>query len=162
MASVPPWTPNLAKREIGRPKTFVVDTAIALRLARLTPAQLTQLHYGEAFGAMLEAFVAAELPRQRTWSSRDFDVFHYRDRDGDEVDLILEFDDGSVVGIEVKSSSSYSASQFKGLTRMRDRLGDRFVAGVVLGTAATGYRYADRLYGAPASALWELGPGTTR
>ena len=157
VASIPPWTPNLAKREIGRPKTFVIDTAIALRLARLTAAQLAQIVYGEAFGAVLEAFVAAELLRQRTWSARDFDVFHYRDRDGDEVDLILEFDDGGVIGIEVKSSSSYSAAQFKGLARLRDRLGDRFLAGVVLGTSTTGYRYSDRLFGAPVAALWELG-----
>ena len=37
---------------------------------------------------------------------------------------------------------------------MRDRLGDRFIAGIVLNTAGAGYRYADRPYGAPVSALW--------
>lgn len=156
LASIPPWTPNIAKREIGRPKTIVIDSAIAMWLARLTPAQLTRLEYGEAFGAMLEAFVAAELLRQRTWSTRRFDLFHYRDRDGDEVDLVVEFDDGSVIGIEVKSAISFTAKQFRGLSRLRDRLGDRFLAGIVLNTGTTGYRYADRLYGAPVSALWEL------
>lgn len=155
-ASIPPWTPNLAKREIGRPKTFVIDSAVAMWLARLTSTQLTHLDYGEAFGALLEAFVAAELLRQRTWSTRRFDVFHYRDRDGDEVDLVLEFDDGTVVGIEVKSAISFNAKQFKGLARLRDRLGSRFIAGVVLNTGTNGYRYADRLFGAPVSALWEL------
>ncbi len=156
IASLPPWTPNLAKREVGRPKTLVVDSALALHLARLTEAQLRRLEYGEAFGAMLESFVAAELLRQRTWSARRFDVFHYRDRDGWEVDLVLEFGDGSVVGLEVKSAVSFSAAQFKGLARLRDRVGSRFVAGVVLNTGAGGYRYADRLYGAPVSALWEV------
>lgn len=155
VSSIPPWTPNIAKREIGRPKTFVVDSAVAMWLARLTPVQLTQLEYGEAFGAMLEAFVAAELLRQRSWSRRHFDVFHYRNRDGDEVDIVLEFDDGSVVGIEVKSALSFNTGQFKGLTRLRDYVGRRFAAGIVLNTGATGYRYADRLYGAPVSALWE-------
>lgn len=105
---------------------------------------------------MLEGFVSAELLRQRTWSSRDYEIFHYRDRDGDEVDLVVEFDDGSVIGIEVKASTSFSAAQYKGLMRMRDRLGDRFVAGVVLNTGVSGYRYAERLYGAPVSALWEV------
>ena len=47
-ASLPPWTPNLAKREIGRPKTLVVDSAVALRLARLTADQLAAFEYGEA------------------------------------------------------------------------------------------------------------------
>lgn len=152
--SIPPWTPNLAKREVGRPKTFVIDSGLALWLSRVTPQQLARFEYGEPLGAALEAFVAAELLRQRTWSDVRFDLFHYRDRDGDEVDLILELEDGRIIGVEVKASASYSASQFKGLARMRDRLGDRFIAGVVLGTASTGYRYADRLWGAPISALW--------
>lgn len=65
-------------------------------------------------------------------------------------------DDGSVVGIEVKASSTFSAKQFAGLTRLRDRLGSKFVAGVVLNTGPGGYRYADRLYGAPVSSLWTL------
>ncbi|WP_188744772.1 DUF4143 domain-containing protein [Agromyces bauzanensis] len=156
VASIPPWTPNLAKREIGRPKSFVIDSAVAMWLARLTPAQLMQLEYGEAFGGMLGAFVAAELLRQRTWSARRFDVFHYRERDGDEVDVVLEFDDGTVIGIEAKAAVSFNAKQFRGLSRLRDRLGARFIAGVVLNTGTSGYRYADRLYGAPVSALWEF------
>lgn len=156
VASVPAWTPNLAKREIGRPKSFVIDSAVAVRLARVTPAQLARIEYGEALGAFLEAFVAAELLRQRAWSARPFDLFHYRDADGDEVDLVLELDDGGVIGVEVKSSTSFAAKQFSGLAKMRDRLGERFIAGVVLNTGSTGYRYADRLYGVPVSALWEL------
>lgn len=160
VASIPPWTPNLAKREIGRPKTIVVDSALALRLARLTPRQLSRLEYGEAFGAMLEGFVASELLRQRTWSAQSFDLFHYRDRDGTtEVDLVLELDDGSVMGIEVKAAVSFTAKQFRGLAKLRDQLGDRFRAGFVLNTGTTGYRYSDRLYGLPISSLWQLRAG---
>lgn len=157
VASVPPWTPNIAKREIGRPKSFVVDSAVAMRLARITTGQLEHLQHREMLGALLESFVAAELLRQSTWSDVDYELFHYRDRDGDEVDLVIECEDGSVIGIEVKASSSYIGRQFAGLSRMRDRLGDRFVAGFVLGTADHGYRYADRLYGAPIAALWGEG-----
>lgn len=157
VASVPPWTPNLSKREIGRTKTMVIDSALALRLSRMTPEQLHRLDYGEALGAFLEGFVTAELLKQRTWTTTPFELFHYRDRTGTEVDLILEYDDGRVVGIEVKSSSSYSGRQFTGLTTLRDQLGDRFVAGIVLGTGSHGYRFSDRLYGAPISSLWQFG-----
>lgn len=158
IASISPWTPNLAKREVGRSKTFVVDSAIAMQLARLTEDQILQLEYGEAFGALLEAFVAAELLRQRTWSEHRFDLYHYRERDGADVDLVLEYADGSVVGIEVKSAMSFNARQFRGLARLRDRLGKRFRAGIVLNTADAGYRYSDRLYGAPVSTLWDWQP----
>lgn len=155
IATLPPWTPNLAKREVGKPKALVLDGAIATRLTRVTARQLASLEYGEAFGGYLEAWVTAELLKQQTWSEQEFELFHYRDRNGHEVDLVLEFADGAVLGIEVKASSSYSAQQFQGLVKLRDKLGERFLGGIVLGTAEHGYRYADRLVGAPVSALWE-------
>lgn len=156
VTSIAPCTPNLTKRETGRAKAFVTDSAVALRLARMSPEQLTDIRYSESFGLFLEAFVGAELLKQQGWSSTDFEVFHYRDRNDDEVDVIIELADGSVIGIEVKAATSFNAKQFKGLKRMRDRLGDRFIAGIVLNTGKSGYRFADRLYGAPISALWEF------
>lgn len=154
IALLPPWTPNLTKREVGRPKAVVLDSAVAGRLARITTEQLASLEYSEAFGQLLEGFVAAELLRQRTWASEDFELFHFRDRGGTDVDLVMEFADGAVVAIEVKASTSFSAKQFTGLAKLRDVVGDRFVAGVVLNTGRDGYRYADRLYGLPVGALW--------
>jgi len=156
VTSIPPWTPNIAKREIGRPKSLIIDSALAMRLARMTPDQIARIEYGETLGAMLEALVCAELLRQRTWSSCEYDLFHYRDLDGDEVDLVVELYDGTVIAIEVKASMSFTAKQFTGLLRMRDRLGDRFRAGIVLNTGTGGYRYAERLFGAPVSSLWTL------
>jgi predicted AAA+ superfamily ATPase len=156
LATIPPWTPNLEKREVGRSKSLVVDSGLAVRLARVTADQLERFDHGEAFGAFLEGFVAAELLRQRTWTEREFDLFHYRDRTGTEVDLVLELADGGVIAIEVKSATSYSGHQFRGLARLRDRLGERFLYGIVLGTASAGYRFADRLYGLPIDALWRL------
>jgi len=155
---LPPWTPNIAKREIGRPKVVVIDSGIATRLTGMTAGQLGALLHQEMFGHLLEGFVAAELRRQQTWSAEDFRLFHYRDSDGAEVDLIVEFADGRVLAFEVKASSTYQAKQFKGLAALRDALGDRFIGGFVLGTAASGYRYAPRLWGLPVSALWEHSP----
>lgn len=154
---LPPWSANLTKRQIGRSKAFVTDSALALRLSRLTEGQLLPLT-SDAVGGAFEAFVASELLRQSTWSQSDYQLFHLRDRDGLEVDLVIEFDDGRVLAIEVKASGSYRADQFSGLRFLRDKLGDRFIAGVVLGMAPAGYQHADRLYGLPAAALWQLRP----
>ena len=151
---LPPWTANLTRREIGRPKAFLGDSALALRLNRQTEQQLLPLT-SDSIGGLFEAFVASELLKQRSWSDHDYQLFHFRDRDGAEVDLILELDDGRVLGIEVKASSTYRSEHFAGLKFLKDRLGDRFVAGVVVGMADTGYQYADRLYGLPAAALWQ-------
>ena len=151
---LPPWTANLTRREIGRAKAFLGDSALALRLNRQTEQQLLPLT-SDSIGGLFEAFVASELLKQRSFSEQDYQLFHFRDRDGVEVDLILELDDGRIIAIEVKASSTYRADHFTGLRFLKDRLGDRFVAGVVIGMANTGYQYADRLYGLPASALWQ-------
>lgn len=153
---VPPWAENLTKRQTGRSKSFVADTSVAMFLNRQTPSQLEPLT-SSAIGGLFESFVASEILKQKTWSEQIFDVSHFRDRDGLEVDLVVELDDGRVIGIEVKASSTYRAEHYKGLAAMRDKLGDRFVAGFVIGMAQSGYQYADRLFGLPASALWELG-----
>lgn len=92
----------------------------------------------------------------RECSQTDYRVFHYRDRAEGEVDAIIELSDGRVIGLEVKASRSFSARQFTTLTRLRDRLGEKFIAGIVINTSSQGYRFADRLYGVPIAALWEF------
>lgn len=155
VVSLPPWTPNLTKREIGRPKALVPDSGLAARLCRLSRTQLKQPAYAEAVGHLLEGFVVAELLKQQTWSAQEFELFHYRDRNGLEVDLVLELADGRVIAVEVKAASSFRRGQFAALRSLRDALGDRFLAGFVLARSRTGYHFGDRLYGAPVSALWD-------
>lgn len=148
-----PWTPNLTRREIGRTKTFVTDSALALRLAGLTPQQLEPLT-SDHFGHHLEAFVASELMKQQSWSATDYQLRHYRDRDGLEVDLVIETPEGRVIAIEVKSASSFRPEHFTNLLKLKDRLGDRFLRGIVLSTASRGRQYTHGLWGLPVSTLW--------
>lgn len=151
---VPPWTPNLTRREIGRTKGFVSDTALALRLARVTEQQLVPIT-ADMIGGFTESFVAGELHKQQEWSETHFQLFHYRDRDGVEVDLVAELDDGRVIGMEIKSTATIKPEHFKGLRFLRDTLGERFVAGVVLAMVESGHRHDDRLWGMPIASVWE-------
>ncbi|WP_040283258.1 ATP-binding protein [Tessaracoccus massiliensis] len=153
---VPPWTPNLLKREVGRSKYLVTDSALALMLARTSPANLLDMTTGSALGGFLEGFVAAELLRQRGWASVRFDLAHYRSPDGREIDVILELDDGRVVAIEVKAAQSVSRHDYRHLAWLREKLGDQLVAGVVLTMDTLGRRLQDNLYALPVSALWML------
>lgn len=149
-----PWTPNLTRREVGRPKALVSDSALALRLGGQRPSSLEPLT-ADVIGGFLEGFVVAELLKQQQWSEEEFDLFHYRDRNGIEVDIVIELGDGRVLGIEVKSSSTVKGEHFKGLQFLQEKLGDRFVGGVVMNTAAESFQYARGLWGLPISALWE-------
>ncbi|WP_456299262.1 DUF4143 domain-containing protein [Myceligenerans pegani] len=90
---------------------------------------------GELLGPLLEGLVVSELRKQQTWSDTRYSVFHYRETSGVEVDILLELDDGRVLGLEVKAKQTYKPEHFRGLQRLAERLGDRFLGGVVLGTA---------------------------
>lgn len=155
VSTLPAWTPNLTSREAGRRKAIVGDSGLALRLGRISESQLEPLG-NPHLGAALEGFVVAELMKQRSWSEQEYELFHFRDRDGIEVDIVAEFADGSVMAFEVKAMSTPRSDHFKGLRVLRDRLGDRFVGGYVLNTADSGVAMGDRLWALPVSALWEL------
>ncbi len=151
---LPPWTPNLTSREAAKPKVSVADPGLALRVSRVSEAQLVAVTGGTLLGPALEGFVVTELLKQQGWSAQEFELFHYRDRDGIEVDIVAEFSDGSVVAFEVKSSASFTSAHFTGLRALRDRLGDRFLGGYALNTGPTGYSFGPKLWGLPIAALW--------
>ena len=74
-----------------------------------------------------------------------------------EVDLVAEQSAGRVVGIEVKASAAPRIEDARHLIWLRDRLGDRFVAGVVLHTGPRVYRLGERILAVPICALWDRG-----
>ena len=53
----------------------------------------------------LETFVFSEVLKQASWSGESCALYHYRDKDQDEVDLVIETGSGALVGIEVKASA---------------------------------------------------------
>lgn len=150
-----PWTPNLTSRQASKPKTYITDPGLALRLAKVTADHLKPVA-SPFLGAAMEGLVVTELTKQRAWSSEEFELFHFRDRTGLEVDIVAEFFDGSVIGIEVKSGSTPKAEHFAGLRTLRDKLGDRFLGGYLLNSGQKSSVFGDRLRTLPASALWEL------
>lgn len=154
---VPPWTPNLTRREIGRAKAIVADSAMATRLAGLTSGQLAALTGADHLGGLLEGFVVSELLKQQTWSATDYRLFHYRDRNGLEVDIVLELEDGSIIGIEVKSSRTVKGEHFSGLRALQDKVGARFRGGFVVAMATSGLQHGPGLWGIPIDSLWTAG-----
>lgn len=147
--TVPAWSERITDRDTKSPKVHLIDSGLAAAILGASVASPTAL-----IGQLLETFVALELRKQTGWSTSDVEIFHYRYRERAEVDLVIERRDGAVIGVEIKSSTSVSERDFAGLEFLRDRVGDRFVAGVVLFTGTTGRRHGDRLAAVPLERLW--------
>lgn len=67
-----------------------------------------------------------------TWSDIDVRLYHYRDRSGPEIDVILETSDGRIGAVEVKAAASVTDDDARTLRMFRDRVGAGFTNGVIL------------------------------
>lgn len=152
---VPGARTTVAKRAVGRPRVVFDDPAVARRLAGDSLARLTELGARARLAPYLEGIVATELLRQQESSEVDFRVTHLRERNGLEVDLLLELPDDTVYGIEVRTAAGFRPHQFRGLEALAVRAGSRFRGGIVLNTASVGFKYRPGMWGLPISALWE-------
>jgi predicted AAA+ superfamily ATPase len=147
-----PWHVNLGSRQIKSSKTYVVDSGMLAHLIGANEQRIVE--DGAVAGTMLESFVAMELLRQADWAELPVQLFHYRDKQQREVDVVIERHDGDIVDIEVKASATPSTADLTGLRYLRDNLGPRFKAGVVLHTGADTLPFGDRLAAVPVSGLW--------
>jgi hypothetical protein len=75
--------------------------------------------------------------------------------DGNEVDFVVENDNGKSIAIEVKMSSTLNEKDFKNLGECRDTIGEGFVKGVVLYTGEDILPFGDKLWAVPINVLWE-------
>lgn len=147
-----PWHVNLGSRQVKSPKLYVVDSGLLAFLIGANERRLTS--DGPIMGTILESFVAMEIARQADRADDPVSLFHYRDKQQREVDVVLEWNSGEVAGIEVKAAATASSQDFAGLRYLRDKLGKRFKAGVVLYTGGETLPFGDRLAAVPLSGLW--------
>jgi hypothetical protein len=79
---------------------------------------------------------------------------HWRTHDGDDVDLIVERGDGGIVAFEVKAAGRVPGDDLRALSKLREAVGEGFIAGVALYTGLHSYNAGDRLWVLPIDRLW--------
>lgn len=146
---IPAWSSGATGRVTRAPKLMFVDSGLASSLQ--APRTIEQS------GGLTENFVMGELARQLTWSQTAAALYHYHDRDGHEVDAVLEDNSGRVVGIEVKSAQSVRSEDLTGLRYLKQKLGSRMHAGYVLYCGTESLSFGDGLGCLPISSLWTTG-----
>jgi predicted AAA+ superfamily ATPase len=97
---VKPFFSNLSSRLIKSPKVFFIDTGLACRLQGWTSAGpiLTSPQQGPLF----ENLVFSELYKLIINYQLDWSIYHWRSRDGEEIDFIVEQNDQRYLFIESK------------------------------------------------------------
>lgn len=155
LEELPPWHSNRLKRLVKTSCLHLGDTGVASAMLGSDADALWEDR--PQFGQLLETFVFQELRRQASATADDIRFSHYRDKDQAEVDIVVERGPGRIAGVEVKASSTVTAADFRGLTRLREASGKRFVAGVLLYDGESVVSFGDRLQAVPIPALWATG-----
>jgi len=154
LETLPPWHSNRLKRLVKTSKLHLGDTGVAAALLGLDPQQLTRDR--PLLGQFLETFVFQELRRQGSWQETPVEFHHFRDRDGVEVDIVLEQGAHAIAGVEVKASATVTNGDFRGLRKLRSVTCDRFRHGVVLYDGETTVPFGDGFYAVPMRQLWTV------
>ena len=150
---LPPWFSNRMSRLIKTPKLHFGDTGLACTLLN---AGVDLLRRDRAvLGRLLETFVFQELRRQASASGDPYAFYHFRDRDGVEVDMVIERGAFHIAGIEVKAAATVSGSDFKGLRKIKAAHGDRFKIGAVLYDGEICASFGDHMFAVPIRMLWD-------
>ena len=147
-----PWHRNPGKRLIKSPKIHLIDSGLAATLAQLSARDWITKR--QRMGHLLESFAVQQFVAQAGWTDPDLRFWHYRDKDGCEVDLVITL--GSRTwGVEVKATSTPGRSAGSGLRRLAALCGDDFEAGIVLYNGSDILPLAaDRMLAVPFSELW--------
>ena len=149
---IDPWHRNLGQRRIKAPKVVVTDPGF---LCGMLGADKDGLASDPTLrGSVFETAVVTELMKIATSSFDPPVFFHYRDAKQREVDLVLEWPDGSVAAIEVKAGSNVGSDDLRSLRYLRDKVGEKFKAGIVVNCGADTLPLGDRIYSVPLQALW--------
>ena len=112
-----PYSNNLLKRTVKTPKMYFFDTGLAAYLTKYSNPEI--LMNGAINGAILENYTVAEI--RKTWlnSAKECLLHYYRDKDTNEIDMVIEAD-GELHPLEIKKSTNPGtelASAFKVLDK---------------------------------------------
>jgi uncharacterized protein len=117
------------------------------KIMQADPSTLTE------YGHLLERFAVGEILKQVSWSDAPVAARYFRSERGDEVDLVLERDDGQVIAFEIKAGTRVGGEDLHGLRLLKERLGHRLQEAVILCTGQYAYRYEDWAWVLPLSQL---------
>ena len=107
-----PWHSNLTKRLVKTPKLYFMDTGLCAYLTQWSSPQT--LEAGAMSGAIFETWCVIEIIKSYWHNGQRASLYYYRNRDQQEIDLLIERD-GVLHGVEFKKSTAPGDSAMAGI-----------------------------------------------
>lgn len=126
---VRPYSANVGKRLSKTPRVYFTDTGLVCRLAGL--GDPVHAMSGPMAGSLMETAVVCEVLRRLTHGGTRPEVYFWRTRAGEEVDLLVAHE-GRLVPLEVKAATTPNPHMARGIARLRRDLPDIVEPGYVI------------------------------
>lgn len=153
LEKVPPWSENLLKHIALTPKRYLLDTGIMGSVANLNVDLI--INDDKLLGNLFDTFSVAQIRPEVHHNLNAATMFHLRTNGGrHEVDLIVKLKNNKILAFEFKAGSSPMNSDTKHLKWLKEEIGSRFVAGIVLHAGSSIYQLEDRIFAIPLSSFW--------
>lgn len=147
------WTKTDYDRVGKRSKLIFTDCGLMASLLswRFDDIKLNS----DRISKLTETFVYNELAAQVDCSAGEYAIYHYRDRKQREIDFLIEREDGSLLGVEVKAASRAQVDDFKHLKWFKNNLvKERSFVGIVIYTGTATASFGNDLWAVPMSKLY--------
>ena len=149
---VEPWFRNQLKRLVKTPKLHFIDSGLLAVTVGATEERVAKDR--SILGPLLETYLFSEVMKQTSWLEETCRLHYYRDKDQDEVDIVVESESGAIVGLEIKAGATVNAGDFRGLRKLSEASGRNFKLGLVLYDSENTVPFGDNLFAAPISCVW--------
>lgn len=117
---VPPFYENLGKRLTKSPKIYIADSGLACHLLGIdSKAELAKSPF---LGPLFEGFIASEIVKSQLEAGARQELYHFRDEQGLQVDLVVPGRSGEIRLIECKASKTVTPSDAAPMLRLADAL----------------------------------------
>jgi predicted AAA+ superfamily ATPase len=118
---LPAWHPNIRRQVVKAPKLHFIDSGLACYLLGIREPEQLALH--PLRGAIFESWVVSEIYKGCVHSGLQPSLFHYREKRGLEIDLLIEQKEGWDA-VEIKSGATTTEDFFTNLERFPAHLKD--------------------------------------
>ena len=113
---LPAFHKSVRKRQMSNPKFYLFDTGAKRALERTLTVDIQEGTY--EFGNLFETFIINEIIRLNSYARKDWQFYYLKTGGGVEVDIVIERPGKPLALIEIKSASSISRRDIKGLQQI--------------------------------------------